>query len=195
LTFVNSTEGRNAMSGSKISIVLAATALLVSVLFATPLGQAAGRLIVPKNSVGAAQIKKNAVTSRKVVDGSLVAADFKAGQLPAGPRGPKGDVGPQGLKGDPGAQGPKGDPGATKVTRRSAMGSPAGAGGYSGAAVSCLAGETLVGGGSGYANWTPQAEPMLQSSGPDGNGWDVSYRNDGPSGSFNPLAYALCATP
>ena len=30
------------MSGSKISIVLAATALLVSVLFATPLGQAAG---------------------------------------------------------------------------------------------------------------------------------------------------------
>src|SRR6478672_13292794 len=89
------------MSGSKISIVLAATALLVSVLFATPLGQAAGRLIVPKNSVGAAQIKKNAVTSRKVVDGSLVAADFKAGPLPAGPRGPKGEVGPQGLKGTP----------------------------------------------------------------------------------------------
>jgi hypothetical protein len=92
------------MSSSKISIALAATALLVSVLFATPLGQAASRLVLPKNSVGSAQIKKNAVTGPKVKNGSLLAADFKAGQLPRGPQGPKGDPGPQGPKGDPGAQ-------------------------------------------------------------------------------------------
>jgi hypothetical protein len=49
---VNSTEGRTSVSGTTISIVLAATALAVSVLFATPLGQAASRFVLPKNSVG-----------------------------------------------------------------------------------------------------------------------------------------------
>ncbi|HEU5064709.1 MAG TPA: hypothetical protein VFT86_02320 [Gaiellaceae bacterium] len=97
------------MSGSKISIALAAAALLVSVLVATPLGQAASRLVLPKNSVGTKQLKKNAVTAAKVKNGTLLAADFKAGQLPAGPQGPKGDPGPQGAKGD------KGDPGSIAV--------------------------------------------------------------------------------
>ena len=78
------------MSSSKISIALAATALLVSVLVATPLGQAASRLVLPKNSVGAKQLKKNAVTAAKVKNGTLLAADFKAGQLPAGSKGDPG---------------------------------------------------------------------------------------------------------
>jgi hypothetical protein len=77
------------MTSSKISIALAATALLVSVLFATPLGQAAGRLVVPRNSVGTAQLKINAVTGLKVKNGTLTAAKFKAGQLPRGPQGPR----------------------------------------------------------------------------------------------------------
>jgi hypothetical protein len=94
------------MSSSKISIALAATALLVSVLVATPLGQAASRLVLPKNSVGTKQLKKNAVTAAKVKNGTLLAADFKAGQLPSGA---KGDPGPQGPKGD------KGDPGSVAV--------------------------------------------------------------------------------
>jgi hypothetical protein len=51
---------------------------------------------LPKNSVGTAQLKNNAVVSSKVKDGSLKAADFAAGQLPAGQPGPKGDPGPQG---------------------------------------------------------------------------------------------------
>jgi hypothetical protein len=92
-------ERSTTVSASKLAVAFSATALLVSVLCVTPIGQAAGRLL-PKNSVGAAQIKAAAVTGSKVKNGSLMAADFKAGQLPAGP------------KGDPGAQGPKGDPGA-----------------------------------------------------------------------------------
>src|SRR5262245_14348879 len=97
------------MLSSRITPMIAVTALVVAVLGATPLGQAASRIVLPKNSVGAAQLKKssvagrkiakNAVTSLKVKDGSLLAADFKAGQLPQGP------------KGDPGAPGPKGEPG------------------------------------------------------------------------------------
>jgi hypothetical protein len=94
------------MSRSKISIALAATALLVSVLFATPVGQAAGRIVLPKSSVGTAQLKRNAVTGAKVKNGSLLAADFKAGQLPAGPQGPKGDTGAVGAHGEKGDTGP-----------------------------------------------------------------------------------------
>ena len=99
------------MSGSKTPTIIAITALAVAVLFATPLGQAAGNFVLAKNSVGAAQIKKNAVNGLKVKNGTLMAADFKAGRLRAGPQGPKGDPGPQGPKGDPGA------PAATGLTK------------------------------------------------------------------------------
>jgi hypothetical protein len=83
--------------------------------------------VLPKNSVGPAQLqnksvsgaklKTNAVTATKVKNGSLLAADFKAGQLPAGPQGPKGDAGQQGPKGDTGPRGTAGLPGepATKL--------------------------------------------------------------------------------
>jgi hypothetical protein len=109
------------MFKTKITPILAATALVVAVFGSTPLGQAAGSLILARNSVGAAQLKKNAVTgpkikknaltSLKVKNGTLLAADFKPGQFPAGPQGPKGDPGSQGPKGDSGPQGPKGDSG------------------------------------------------------------------------------------
>lgn len=54
---------------------------------------------LPKNSVGSKQIKKSAVTSAKVKDRSLVARDFKVGQLPAGAQGAQGPQGPQGARG------------------------------------------------------------------------------------------------
>lgn len=94
------------MKDSKISITLAATALAVALFAATPISQAAGRLVLGKNSVGTAQLKRNAVTSAKVKDGSLHAADFKAGQLPAGPQGPQGPKGDRGPAGQTGATGP-----------------------------------------------------------------------------------------
>jgi hypothetical protein len=53
-------------------------------------------LTVPQGSVGTRQLKNNAVTSAKVKNHSLHAADFKLGQLPAGAQGPKGDTGPAG---------------------------------------------------------------------------------------------------
>jgi hypothetical protein len=54
---------------------------------------------LPKHSVGAPQLKKNAVTTKAVADGSLTSADFGSGQLPQGAPGPKGDPG---LPGAPG---------------------------------------------------------------------------------------------
>jgi hypothetical protein len=75
---------------------------------------------LPKDSVGSKQLKANAVNSSKVKDGSLLAGDFKTGQIPAGPRGLQGLPGSPGLKGDkgdpclatdPSCKGPKGDTG------------------------------------------------------------------------------------
>ena len=73
---------------------------------------------LPRNSVGTAQLKKNVITSAKVKNFSLLRADFKRGQLPAGPRGPEGLQGPkgdQGIQGIQGIQGPAG-PGAQWAT-------------------------------------------------------------------------------
>ncbi len=74
---------------------------------------------LPRNSVGTQQLRTGAVhavdvrtgaiTSAKVKDKSLLAKDFKAGQLPKGATGAAGAPGPQGPQGAPG---PKGDPGA-----------------------------------------------------------------------------------
>ena len=51
---------------------------------------------LPKHSVGTAQLKKNAVTSPKVKNGSLTKADFNASDLPAGPQGAQGPKGADG---------------------------------------------------------------------------------------------------
>jgi hypothetical protein len=66
---------------------------------------------IPKNSVGNAQIKNNAVNGAKVKDGSLGANDFAVGQLPQGAQGDRGPQGATGPQGERGLQGPQGDPG------------------------------------------------------------------------------------
>ena len=66
-------------------------------------GYAAVKL--PKNSVGAAQIKTGGVGSSEVKNGSLKKADFKNSDLPAGPQGPQGPAGTNGTNGAPGPAG------------------------------------------------------------------------------------------
>jgi hypothetical protein len=75
-------------------------------LFVAMGGVGYASLKLPKNSVGPKQLDANAVTSPKVKDGSLLAGDFRAGQLPAGPQGPQGLQGLRGDKGDTGSVGP-----------------------------------------------------------------------------------------
>ena len=99
----------------RLPVVLSTTALLVALFGATPLGEAAYNAVVPKNSVGAAQLRKgsvtnaklrgDAVTSGKVKNRSLKAVDFALGQLPAGPAGPQGEKGDAGSNGAPGVSG------------------------------------------------------------------------------------------
>jgi hypothetical protein len=66
-----------------------------------------------KNTVDSGDIRKNAVNSKKVKDRSLLARDFKGGQLPSGTTGPSGPAGPPGPPGMPGAKGDQGEPGAS----------------------------------------------------------------------------------
>lgn len=128
----------------RLPLILSTAALLVAVL-GTPLGEAAYNAVVPKNSVGTAQLKRNAVNARQlapnavrsahVLNGSLLAADFKEGQIPNGPKGDKGE------KGDAGAPGLSG----WELVRKS-VNVPANA--TSTAQAECPAGKTVIGGTS-----------------------------------------------
>lgn len=94
----SSTEDRK---GPSPSMVVAVIALIVALG-----GTSYAAISLPKNSVGSKQLKKNAVTAKKlkknsvnsakVKDRSLLAKDFKNGQLPRGATGPAGATGPSG---------------------------------------------------------------------------------------------------
>jgi hypothetical protein len=95
------------------ALVVACLALAVSLG-----GTSYAAITLPKNSVGTKQLKKNAVISTKVKNGSLLRADFRSGQIPAGPQGPPGQQGAQGIQGSQGPQGPAG-PTASNATANS----------------------------------------------------------------------------
>jgi hypothetical protein len=63
---------------------------------------------LPRDSVGATQIRASAVGSAEVKNKSLLIRDFKAGQLPTGPRGATGPSGPAGAGGGTGPPGAAG---------------------------------------------------------------------------------------
>lgn len=170
-------------------------------LAATPLGQAAGKLMLPKNSVGSAQLKTNAVTGLKVKNGSLQAADFKPGQLPAGPQGLQG---PQGPKGTAGSVGPKGDagvagkpgapgqPGAPGVSGWQQVFRPPveiGPGFTNGNTATCPAGKKVLGGG--YSASSTSLHVNYSQPTTDAN-WHVDAKNDGNQNETL-VVMAICA--
>jgi hypothetical protein len=194
------------MSSSKTTSIIAIAAIVTAVFAATPVGQAAGRMILARNSIGTAQIKNsavsgtkvatNAVSSRKVKDGSLLSVDFKAGQLPRGPQGPagpKGDPGAPSAIGQPGPKGDKGDTGPAGISsgRQDVLGAPVTvpAGGYAVATATCPAGKKVIGGGGGSKSSTIP----ISSMGPEGGSlWVVRATNTGPSTDYV-HAEAVCA--
>ena len=78
-------------------------------------GGAYAAVKLPANSVGTKQLKSRAVTSAKVKNGSLLAADFADGQVPAGPRGAQGAAGEAGRDGAAGADGRDGAAGTARA--------------------------------------------------------------------------------
>ena len=98
-----------------VAVGLVLAALAVAALGATPLGQAASRVVkvalFAKNAGAVNGIK----ASRQPKAGRLLPLGangaFPAGVVPAGERGPAGPAGPQGPAGPAGPQGPQGEQG------------------------------------------------------------------------------------
>ena len=170
---------------SRLALVLSATALVVAVLGATPLGYAVASQ-VPRNSVGPLQLKRNAVGPAKiapnairsghVLDGSLLTADFKPGQIPQGPKGDKGDQGPPGLA-------------AREVV---VVSSASDSTDFKNATATCPAGKVAIGGGAGVDLFVVASVTASFPSGTDS--WRASALEPTPSASVWRLtAYVVCA--
>jgi len=165
-------------------MVVAFIALLLA------LGSSAyAQLTIPRNSVGNVQLKRNAVTSSKVRNRSLLATDFRAGQLPVGPAGPQGPVGPRGLEGPAGPPGPAGATNVTVVESGAEL-SPVAV---------CPAGRVATGGGGSVTDntWYLYASrPVAPVAGGPPTAWTVSASDTGPPGTPQPAtAYVVCAAP
>jgi hypothetical protein len=83
-----------------------ANVVSMAALFVALGGTGYAAIVLPANSVGTPQLKKDSVTAAKVKDGTLKATDFASGQLKkgnTGARGPAGAVGPAGPIGPPGS--------------------------------------------------------------------------------------------
>ena len=150
--------------------------------------------VLPRSSVGTVQLKTGAVTSLKVKNGSLLGADFKVGQLPAGApgatgekgekgeRGDKGEKGDKGLNGDRGAAGPPGLSGYQIVSPGTVTAGPI----FQTVTVICPAGKRVIGGGvqgvgSAFQGGFPSG---------DGRSWIAGSTKAGSSGL---TGYAICA--
>ena len=157
--------------------------------------------LVPRNSVGTAQlrdnavarvkVRNNAINSTKVQNRSLLAVDFAAGQLPAGPAGPAGSAGPAGPAGPAGAAGPPGVSGYEIVTASNAVTATT----LNSVAVPCPAGKRAFGGGSLNSLTVGGEGPWIYRSVPnaDGTGWNVATGRNSAS-SWTMTGYAVCGT-
>jgi len=163
------------------SLIVACLALFISL---TGAGVAVVSAL-PRNSVGTAQLKANAVNSSKVKDGSLGAVDFASGQLPAGPTGPKGDAAA-----------------TNAVLRTDNGGGAASRGSVSTVTVRCAEGERAIGGGFAVQaenQRTPVSVKANKPSGAPPDRWVVAIQNISDTaiedGSIVAEAYVVCVSP
>jgi len=149
-------------------------------------------VVLPANSVGTKQLKKNAVNSAKIRDASLRARDFAKGQLPAPPPGA------QGVQGPPGQQGAEGRPGfsSLRYIRGEWIALPPSD--EASDEILCPEGEHVVGGGV-LSNYNESGDPVMtagyvnSSFPPDTSSWFVSVWNPTDDPDFAFQAWAVCA--
>ena len=146
---------------------------------------------LPKNSVGAKQIKTNAVTGAKVKNGTLVRGDFKKGQVADGARGAQGPQGLRGLQGVTGSRGPSGVSGAHVVEGPSTM--IAAVGGFASATVTCPAGERVLSGNYTQADGIPSILVYRTRINDAGTTFTADGKNDSGAPDRVFSVYALCA--
>jgi hypothetical protein len=153
-------------------MVIACLALAISLTG----GAYAVSTALPRNSVGPAQLKNNAVNSAKVRNASLRAVDFAPGQIQAGPPGPQGPAGVSGLQVLSGS-------GASNSTSSKSQ------------QENCPGGKRAIGGGGVLTG--ANANTFLTTSRPTdaGTGWIVSGREaaGGNAGSWAVQTWVVCA--
>jgi hypothetical protein len=138
---------------------------------------------LPRNSVGTAQLRNNAVNSAKVRNASLRAVDFAPGQIPRGPQGPAGPQGPQGQPGASGLQLLSGSGASNSSSPKSQQ-------------QDCPSGKRAVGGGGVLTGSITNT--FLTTSRPTdaGTGWIATGRESsaGNAGSWAVQTWVVCAT-
>lgn len=197
-----------------------ATVISLMALFVALGGTSVAAVTLSKNSVLSKHIKNgqvrradiasNAINSAKVANGSLLAADFRLGQLPKGPAGP---AGPAGSVGPAGPAGPAGAAGATNVLMRQGASFSVNKNGFATGTASCQPGERATGGGvynetnvffprvvSSYPTPNPTTPPAT-GDGQTPTGWRVWMALNDEGGLTAPAsvtglhAYVICAQP
>jgi len=160
---------------------------------------------LPRNSVGTAQLRNDSIVATKVKDGTLLASDFKPGELPAGaagpagPKGDKGDKGDRGSKGDKGAKGDKGDPGlpgppgTSGYSVSQSVSGPLTTNAFTTVTATCSSGKVVGGGGNVNGVYPDGHSASIITSQPNSfdTGWTVTMANPGQVPS-NLQAIAIC---
>jgi hypothetical protein len=152
------------------ALVVALAALFVSLG-----GGAYAAVALPRGSVGPVQLRNGAVTAPKVKAHSLLARDFKRGQLPAGAAGAVGAAGTAGATGPQGPAGDVGQPGPAGISNYQVVlfGELVQSTDTSGLwQVSCPTGTNVLGGGVATFNKNIEVESSTPEDG--GTLWDVS---------------------
>jgi hypothetical protein len=172
--------------------VLSATALIVAVFGATPVGQAA-RDAIPAFARNAGKVD-GIDASRRPRAGYLLALG-KNKKFPAsvGAVGPAGPAGPKGDKGDKGDAGPQGLPGVSGrevVLKSSASNSSS----FRSVVAQCPAGKSVVGGGGLVSNLATGGPALAGSRSEGSDGW-IAYAIETAAyaGNWDLTAYAVCA--
>jgi len=182
------------------ALVIAGLALAISLS-----GVSYAASVLPRNSVGTVQIRNGAIVSSKIKNRSLVALDFKAGQVPAGAPGPKGDRGDKGAEGETGPAGPLG---ARGLTGPAGPQGPRGSAGWEFrstefelpsdkpvfARVRCTAGKKALGGGVTLPK-THSGHAIVMQSGPSGQatGWLATVYNGLSNNTTAASVWVICA--
>jgi hypothetical protein len=169
-----------------------------------PLQLRTGAVTTPKirnAAVTAPKIRGNVITSFHVRNRSLTRADFRPGQLPAGPTGPQGPAGPAGPAG---AAGPAGVIGAITV-RTASVSVPGGVAqnaAYETRRVTrlCEGNERAISAGTSWSDddaglelWTAEIEPQLNPQNQVVGFLAVGGNDSGQSSTFT--VHVFCYTP
>jgi hypothetical protein len=143
---------------------------------------------IKNNTIRSKDIRNDTVGTRDVRDSSLLAEDFKAGQLPAGPRG------------ETGATGLQGPPGPVKLVYRKGTSNSISANTTGGFGTSCPASApNVVGGGFDVTPSTADFRVVISKPtdgiDPDGipdDNWEVEIRTG--ANPANVTTFAICTT-